>query len=244
MLLHVALATLWSSTGAATVVSKPPPPPPPPPAGIAFNASFGSYMVLQQAPAKACVGGILGEGGTAASVTIKSSTDLSTGAHTVAAEITADGGGWKACLPAAAVGGDHTITATCTGCTNTTAAVLEHVTYGDVWYCSGQSNMALRLQHTYSRNSSRDAILAGKYSNIRIHGLKGNMNPFQPWATLKQALATPLAQTSSDDSSFMAFSASCYYFGQSGNQEGKPSSELVPRICSRTLKGCFVLRPP
>ena len=33
---------------------------------ISFNSSFGSYMVLQQQPAKACVYGILGDGGTAA----------------------------------------------------------------------------------------------------------------------------------------------------------------------------------
>ena len=48
--------------------------------------------------------------------------------------------------------------------------------------------MALPVIHSYSRNISRDAILAGKYANIRIHGLEGNMNPFQPWATLRQAV--------------------------------------------------------
>jgi hypothetical protein len=46
-------------------------PPPPPTAGLSFNASFGSYMVLQQQPAKACVYGMLGDGGTAASVKLK-----------------------------------------------------------------------------------------------------------------------------------------------------------------------------
>lgn len=107
---------------------------------------------------------------------------------TTSAVVTATGG-WKACLAPRASGGDYTISATCTGCTNTTPAVLEHVTFGDVWYCAGQSNMALPVVHTYSRNESRDAILAGKLDNIRIHGLDGNMNPFQPWATLKQAVA-------------------------------------------------------
>ena len=87
--------------------------------------------------------------------------------------------------------------------------------------------MALPLLHSYTRNASRDAILAGNYSNIRIHGLEGNMNPFQPWATLKQALAAPSSfrhqqpdpeapgqHVDSDSSSLMTFSASCYYFGQ------------------------------
>jgi hypothetical protein len=46
--------------------------------------------------------------------------------------------------------------------------------------CTGQSNKTLPLVHSYTRNITRDAILAGKYANIRIHGMKGNMNPFQP----------------------------------------------------------------
>ena len=50
--------------------------------------------------------------------------------------------------------------------------------------------MALPLAHTLSRNASRDLILSGKYSNIRIHGISGNMNPDLPWTTLKGAIAT------------------------------------------------------
>jgi len=38
---------------------------------------------------------------------------------------------------------------TCTGCSHAKAAAsIEHVTFGDVWYCSGQSNMALPLVHS------------------------------------------------------------------------------------------------
>ena len=67
--------------------------------------------------------------------------------------------------------------------------------YPDVFgiVIAGQSNMALPLMFTFSRNISRDAILAGKYSNIRIHGMAGNMNPEQPWSTLKDALSKIVA---------------------------------------------------
>ena len=88
---------------------------------------------------------------------------------------------------------------------------------------AGQSNMALPLIHSYTRNESRDAITAGQYSNIRIHQLKGNMNPDTPWSTLKQALAnttgkgdvaaTGLTGGPAIDA-FMGFSASCYYYGE------------------------------
>ena len=48
-------------------------------------------------------------------------------------------------------GGSVTITAKCTaGCTGTQQ--LESVTFGDVWYCAGQSNMALPFQFSYARS--------------------------------------------------------------------------------------------
>ena len=193
--------------------------------GISFNSSFGSYMVLQQQPARPCVYGMLGVGGTAASVKISDSSNYNA---PVVITVMSEGSAWKACFPPINVGGDHTITATCMGCINTTDAVLRHVTFGDVYYCGGQSNMALPLLHSYSRNISRDAISAGKYENIRIHGLEGNMNPYQPWATLKQALTAPPSEVGGDASDpyrlqstkagsnmFVQFSATCYYFGQS-----------------------------
>ena len=82
--------------------------------------------------------------------------------------------------------------------------------------------MALPLLHSYSRNETRDAVLAGKYQDLRIHGLAGNMNCDQPWSTLKQALVQRSCKNSkdcktgadSDSSSLMGFSASCFYFGQ------------------------------
>jgi hypothetical protein len=48
---------------------------------------------------------------------------------------------WKALLhPHAEYGGNVTLTATCSGCArgNTTATLVD-LTYGDVWFCSGQS---------------------------------------------------------------------------------------------------------
>jgi len=50
---------LVAAARASQQPARPPPPPPPTPGGtgIYFNASFGSDMVLQQAPAKACVFG-------------------------------------------------------------------------------------------------------------------------------------------------------------------------------------------
>ena len=51
----------------------------------------------------------------------------------------------------------------CASCANTTADALVDVTFGDVWFCSGQSNMWLPMNMDTSRNVTYDAILAGKY---------------------------------------------------------------------------------
>ena len=40
--------------------------------------------------------------------------------------------------------------------------------------------MALPLSHTLSRNASRDMIVAGKYANVRIHGITGNVRARPP----------------------------------------------------------------
>jgi hypothetical protein len=78
--------------------------------GICFSENLGSHMVLQQAPAKACVFGLLGPGGHGASVKLSSSSPAVAELE-VEAEVTA-GNRWKACLAPQKVGGDYTITAT------------------------------------------------------------------------------------------------------------------------------------
>ncbi len=46
-------------------------------------------------------------------------------------------------------------------------AVMYNVTFGDVYYCAGQSNMELRMNFTFNRNITYDGIKSGKYRNIR-----------------------------------------------------------------------------
>ena len=199
-------------------------------APVTFSDNIGSYMVLQQAPAVACVYGMLGDGGTSVKIKVNGvRSDYTNKFVPLDLQANVTGGGtWKACLPPQSKGGDYTVTATCIGCLNTTVASIEHVTFGDVWYCSGQSNMALPLLHTYSRNATVAAIQAGKYSNIRIHGMEGNMNPTQPWSTLQQALEQRVGPgNSSDSSALMRFSATCFYFAQEltdkfGSKEAPP----------------------
>jgi hypothetical protein len=82
---------------------------------------------------------------------------------------------WVAQLkPQAAAGGEFTVTVTTAGANGT--ITMERVTYGDVYYCSGQSNMALETYYTFSADALKAEIAAGKYSGLRhfMYGSMGN----------------------------------------------------------------------
>eukprot|EP00041_Stephanoeca_diplocostata_P010993 m.177446 g.177446 ORF g.177446 m.177446 type:complete len:685 (-) comp18367_c0_seq2:175-2229(-) len=208
------------------------PPPPPPPAVLAFSPVYGSNMLLERAPAKAAAYGTLGEGGTAVAVTVSGEgTSYTVNAvindtYQPEGYVNPDGTpypvvpSWKALLKPTAAGGNYTITATCTGCTGTTNVTITNVTFGDMWYCTGQSNMWLPVLNSFSRNDSVKAIVAGKYSNIRgMFGPSASTNTGgKTWMSAPQAIADGTV----DKPSYSLFNmgATCWYFAQRLVDEG------------------------
>ena len=117
--------------------------------------------------------------------------------------------------------------------------------------------MALPVLHTFSRNKSRDALQSGKGPDIRIHGLKGNMNKDQVWSTAKAAcegkppryrrhlgcillkvpaISLPTGESCTD---LFAFSSTCWYFGESLAEK---LGAAAPPIVRRQLRTCL-MRP-
>jgi sialate O-acetylesterase len=200
---------------------------------------FSSSMVLQRAPSKSAVYGHLGAPSVtkAAAASIQVTVDgVSEGGqhalYTVAAEINADARTWKAFLKPSEQGGNYTIKAACTsGCTG--SASINDTTFGDVWMCTGQSNMWLPMYHSFTRNKSLQAIMNGTYDNIRLMaGDSQDSATSAPWMHVRHA-ATVGASTSSFNhypNVLFKFSAACYYFAQSVtdllreryNNTGKP----------------------
>ena len=93
---------------------------------------------------------------------------------------------WKAFLPPQVAGGSYTLTVSCSqGFSN--SLTLERVTFGDVWFASGQSNMALGMQYSFSRDELVAKVQAGRYSNIRFYqygGMGDQIDGTEPsWAT-------------------------------------------------------------
>ena len=141
------------------------PPPTPAPflgSGLAFASAFSDHAVLQRAPAAAAVYGIIrvadGSGviPSGVTVTIAPRTDSAGGPYTVVAEhfdrVNATYTRWKARLrPMEGGMGPHTISATCIGCSKQQAdarfsATIQDVVFGEIWFCSGQSNMWLPVR--------------------------------------------------------------------------------------------------
>lgn len=215
-------------------------PPPPPPPTFGFSPVLGDYMVLQQSPAAAAVYGVVPpgakgptvivtvtEGKTSYTVTAKVGKDATHQPYgyvnpTTGAQLPVTANTWKALLHPTAAGGDYTITAKCDGCNGTgttTTATLSGVTFGDMWYCSGQSNMWLPVQYSFSRNDTVKAIRDGKFKNIRGMFSPSATTPTAGrWATAQQAIAD--GNETHPTYSLFQMGATCWYFAQSLAERG------------------------
>jgi hypothetical protein len=112
-----------------------PPAPPPPPIPFGFAKAFGSGMVLAAAPKQAMVWGFCKPG---ASVSVSLDGDAPIHATIGPDQATGALTTWRVKLPATDAGfTNHSITATSAGKTVSLSSAL----FGEVWVCSGQSNM-------------------------------------------------------------------------------------------------------
>ena len=142
---------------------------------------------------------------------------------------------WAASLKPAAAGGALTISASNGGVNG--SATITRVTHGDVFFCSGQSNMALETYYTFSADTLKAEISTGKYGNLRhfMNGAMGlhyeattpqwvttqnsagtagpNADPFV-WHNVSASAALPsMDNTTKRHSAFAQFAATCMYFG-------------------------------
>jgi sialate O-acetylesterase len=198
---------------------------------VAFSTGFTSDMVLQRAPAKAALYGF-GTGAVSVHVVGVDGADNAV-AYTISAQSHADGT-WKAFLLPHNAGGSYTVTAN----NGDSSATLERVTMGDVYFCSGQSNMALETYYTFSAEAVRAEFAkeeAGPYSSLRFFQFGGmSMNttlaaytpqyvtlsqsvatePFRgSWYNASSAVTVVTEPSSKNMTAFDTFSATCLYFG-------------------------------
>lgn len=109
-------------------------------------------------------------------------------------------GTWQVKLDAMAYGGPFEMTIE-----GKNTIVLKNILIGDVWICSGQSNMEWRVQNS---NYAQEEIAAANFPEIRLFDVKHRMaaEPKDNLADEKWQICSP--------KTISAFSAVGYFFGQ------------------------------
>jgi hypothetical protein len=94
-------------------------------------------------------------------------------------------------------------------------AVLNDVVFGDVYICSGQSNMQFSVGGT--KNASQEAANANNYPHIRVFTVgqgTSSKTPLNDLATIEQVWAVATNKSVDNGGAFDFFSSVCYFFGK------------------------------
>ena len=127
-------------------------------AALTLPNLFSSDMVLQRSPLQASLWGTA-DPHALITVTVRSNT-------TSSASVTADGSGhWRLLLPAQPTSADSEVTVS----DGASSVVLSRVAWGDVFLCSGQSNMQANLD--FSFDGAAAVGNATRHANIRLFNI-------------------------------------------------------------------------
>ncbi|NXP17681.1 SIAE acetylesterase, partial [Scytalopus superciliaris] len=124
-----------------------------------FASYYGDHMVLQKAPAGAVV---WGHGLPGAAVTVALLEAAGLVVMKKRAQVKGPSGRWTVVLDPMDQGGPYTLMAE-QGLENVT---LQDIYFGDVWLCSGQSNMAMTVLQV--ANASQELAAAARYPYVRV----------------------------------------------------------------------------
>ncbi|XP_035678566.1 sialate O-acetylesterase-like isoform X1 [Branchiostoma floridae] len=170
---------------------------------------YGNHMVLQQGPHRAVLWGY-GEVGATVNVSIDTSVSVfSSMVH----EGENGRGVWKVALDPMPPGGPYRIQ----GVHDTNGTLqrnfLEDVMFGDVWVCSGQSNMEFTVSQAF--NAQQAIAEAANFPNIRLFTVE-RMQSDKPLYDLDKILQhwSVASSDSVGGAAWKYFSAVCWFYGR------------------------------
>ncbi len=165
-------------------------------AAIKLPYFFSDNMVLQQ-KTDASIWGWAKAGSTVQVVTSWNKAKYSAKAD--------DAGKWKLKVSTPEAGGPYTITIS-----DGTPVTLKNVLIGEVWLCSGQSNMEMPMKGFRDQPilGSNEAVFSSANSNIRLYTVPRSVQR-TPQDTSKQSF-----WKSAEPEAVSNFSATAYYFGK------------------------------
>jgi sialate O-acetylesterase len=157
-------------------------------------AIFGDHMILQQ-QADAAIWGT-DEPGTEVLVRGNWGSE--------ALSVADADGNWKVYIKTPEAGGPYTV-----DISGTAQITYKNVLIGEVWFCSGQSNMFMKLRGFYGQpiNGGNDAILNSRNPKIRLFHVERNAS-LEPLDDLSGQWSEADPEATSD------FSATAYFFGK------------------------------
>ena len=166
-------------------------------AGIKLPALIGNNMVLQQNTTI----NVWGWADAGEKITI-----LASWQSTPETAITTTGGDWKTTIKTPVAGGPYKMVIT----GRDYSITLENIQIGEVWVCSGQSNMEFTMRGlgcwANYKTEYRNEISEGKYADVRLFTVQ------------KDTSAVPLSKCNgnwqvADTNSVKEFSATAWFFG-------------------------------
>ncbi|XP_064601238.1 sialate O-acetylesterase-like [Liolophura sinensis] len=169
------------------------------PPGFSLASYYGDHMVLQRSPYQAVIWGYSPRLGDVVSLTIPDITHLSS---TVVPGPGHLAGVWRFTLPMVENPGPHNITIVSSSGTLS----LHDILFGDVWVCSGQSNMVFRMEQI--NNSTLEIQAALKYDKIRVF-MASKVQSFSALYDLHE-VSTPWTKPTKE--SLRSFSAVCLFY--------------------------------
>ena len=126
---------------------------------------------------------------------------ISVNKSSTAAKIDKDGN-WTLSLPGQPVGSSYTISIA-----GEKTLELKNVAVGDIWFCSGQSNMEWPVRRTDDANT---VIASANYPDIRLFTVKKTRSPFE----LKQDVSAAGSWQPCTPETIPGFSAAGFFFGR------------------------------
>jgi sialate O-acetylesterase len=165
---------------------------------------FQDHVVLQrEQPVN-----VWGRAAPGQSLTVRiSSSTISTQADTT--------GAWRATLPSMSAGGPFQLTVVA----GDEKQVVEDVLIGDVWLCSGQSNMVLQVHRALD---SRSEIANSTNDSIRMLTVPLANNPVPQYG-----FVSPVQWLKASPTTVPEFSAACLYFARELQKKDKVPMGLI-----------------
>nr|XP_008116435.1 PREDICTED: sialate O-acetylesterase isoform X3 [Anolis carolinensis] len=173
-----------------------------------FANYYGDHMVLQKEPSCAV---LWGYGTPGANITVTVSLEQNFTMKEIA-EVRADSK-WKVILRPIAPGGPYRIEARQCYEQEVSNVTLNDVYFGDVWLCSGQSNMEMTVSQIF--NASQELAEAKQYPLVRVFaaGLVESDAELEELGAIDLPWSVPTAENLGHGD-FRYFSAVCWLFGR------------------------------